>query len=65
MTRQRIFGAKETDLFFSFSVGFFKFFIDEDRLALVDVGTPRQSKSSFEGEEARKLVGMTSVLLII
>ena len=50
-------------MFFFFSVGSFKFFIDEDGLELVDVGTPWESKSSFEGEEARKLVGMTSMLL--
>ena len=53
-------------MFFFVLVGSFKFFIDEDGVVFVDVGRPRESKSSsFEGEEARKLVGMASVLLIM
>ena len=63
MTRQRVFGAKDTDLFFFVLVGSFNFFIDEDSMT-VSFGRPRESKSSSEGEEARKLVGMALTLLM-
>ena len=66
-TRHRLFGAKDTDLFFFVLVGSFKFFIDDLKELLRAIPVtfrPRKSESMlFGGEEERPVLGMSILIM--